>query len=118
PDPMDVAVVGLACRFPGADGPDAFWRNLREGVESISRFSDSELAAAGIPESVYRAPGYVPAHAVVPGIELWDAGFFGYAPREAEVMDPQQRLFLEIAWQALESAGYDALRLPGIVGVW
>jgi natural product biosynthesis luciferase-like monooxygenase protein len=115
---LDVAVVGLACRFPGAEGLDAFWRNLREGVESISRFSEAELAAAGIPESVYRAPGYVPAHAVIPGIESFDAGFFGYAPREAEVMDPQQRLFLEIAWQALESAGYDAARLPGIVGVW
>ncbi|HZF09074.1 MAG TPA: MupA/Atu3671 family FMN-dependent luciferase-like monooxygenase [Thermoanaerobaculia bacterium] len=125
PDPSDIAVIGIACRFPGADGPDAFWRNLREGVESVSFFSDEELQAAGIPESVYRAPNYVRAHAVVKDVELFDAGFFGYSPREAEVMDPQQRLFLECSWQALESAGYDASRVSGgggregaVVGVW
>src|SRR6476619_2193657 len=92
--PADVAIVGLACRFPGADGPDAFWQNLRAGVESVSFFSDQALASAGIPESVFRAPNYVRAHAVVESVELFDAGFFGYSPREAEVMDPQQRLFL------------------------
>jgi phthiocerol/phenolphthiocerol synthesis type-I polyketide synthase E len=123
PDPSDVAVIGLACRFPGADGPEAFWRNLRAGVDSISFFSDEELLAAGIPESVFRAPNYVRAHGVIEGVELFDAGFFGYAPREAEVMDPQQRLFLECAWQALESAGYDASRVSSgegaaVIGVW
>ncbi|HTQ80537.1 MAG TPA: polyketide synthase, partial [Thermoanaerobaculia bacterium] len=117
-DLSEVAVIGLACRFPGADGPEAFWRNLREGIETISFLSAEELRAAGLPESLWRSPNYVRAHGVIEGIELFDAGFFGYSPREAEVMDPQQRLFLECAWQALESAGYDPSHLPGVVGVW
>ncbi|HEY0510563.1 MAG TPA: MupA/Atu3671 family FMN-dependent luciferase-like monooxygenase [Thermoanaerobaculia bacterium] len=116
--PTDVAIVGLACRFPGAADPERFWRNLRNGVESVSFFSAEELRAAGIPPAVYEAPGYVPAHAALEGIELFDAGFFGYSPREAEVMDPQQRLFLECAWEALERAGYDPSRSPGVIGVY
>jgi phthiocerol/phenolphthiocerol synthesis type-I polyketide synthase E len=116
--PTDIAIVGLACRFPGADDPERFWRNLRNGVESVSFFSDQELRAAGIPPAVYGAPNYVRAHAVLEGIELFDAGFFGYSPREAEIMDPQQRLFLEVAWEALERAGYDPTRYSGVVGVY
>ena len=116
--PPDIAVIGLACRFPGADGPERFWQNLREGIDSVSFFSDAELAAAGVPEALYRQPGYVKAHAVLDAVDRFDAGFFGSAPREAEVMDPQQRLFLECAWTALEHAGYDPARLPGAVGVW
>ncbi len=114
----DIAIVGLACRFPGAGDPERFWRNLRNGVESVSFFSDAELRAAGIPPAVYDAPNYVRAHAVLEGIEQFDAGFFGYSPREAEIMDPQQRLFLEVAWEALERAGYDPSRYPGVVGVY
>jgi phthiocerol/phenolphthiocerol synthesis type-I polyketide synthase E len=116
--PPDIAIVGMACRFPGADGVERFWQNLREGIDSVSRFSDAELAAAGVPEALYRQPDYVKAHAVLPEVDRFDAGFFGYSPREAEVMDPQQRLFLECAWEALENAGYDPARLPGAVGVW
>ena len=118
PSPTDIAIIGLACRFPGADGPESFWRNLRNGVESVSFFSDEELRAAGIPPEVSAALNYVPAHAVIEGIDLFDAGFFGYSPREAEVMDPQQRLFLECAWEALERAGYDPSRYRGIAGVY
>jgi phthiocerol/phenolphthiocerol synthesis type-I polyketide synthase E len=114
----DIAIVGLACRFPGAGDPERFWRNLRNGVESVSFFSDGELRAAGIPPAVYSAPNYVRAHAVLEGIELFDAGFFGYSPREAEIMDPQQRLFLEVAWEALERAGYDPSRYAGVIGVY
>jgi natural product biosynthesis luciferase-like monooxygenase protein len=114
----DIAIVGLACRFPGAGDPDSFWRNLRNGVESVSFFSDSELRAAGIPPAVYDAPNYVRAHAVLEGIDRFDASFFGYSPREAEIMDPQQRLFLEVAWEALERAGYDSSRYSGVIGVY
>jgi natural product biosynthesis luciferase-like monooxygenase protein len=114
----DIAIVGLACRFPGAGDPESFWRNLRNGIESVSFFSDAELRAAGIPPEVYDTPNYVRAHAVVEGIELFDAGFFGYSPREAEIMDPQQRLFLEVAWEALERAGYDPSRDRQVIGVY
>jgi len=113
-----IAIVGLTGRFPGASGVAALWANLRDGVASIARFSDEELAAAGIPPELRRDPRYVPAAGVLDGVELFDAGFFGYNPREAELLDPQQRLFLECAWEALEDAGYDSLRVPGPVGVF
>ena len=87
-------------------GCHEFWRNLRDGVESISFFSDQELAAEGISPALLAEPGYVKAGAVLEGVKLFDAGFFGYSPREAELIDPQQRLFLECAWTALEAAGY------------
>ena len=96
----DVAVVGLACRFPGASDAAGFWRNLREGVESVRFFSDAELAAAGVDPALLRNPNYVKAHAALADIELFDADFFGVSPREAEVLDPQQRVFLECAWEA------------------
>ncbi|HVR99873.1 MAG TPA: amino acid adenylation domain-containing protein, partial [Thermoanaerobaculia bacterium] len=113
-----VAIVGLAGRFPGAPGIKPLWENLRDGVASIARFSDEELAASGVPAEVRRNPRYVPAAGTLDGVELFDAGFFGYSPREAELLDPQQRLFLECAWEALEDAGYDSLRVPGPVGVF
>ncbi len=116
--PTDIAIIGLACRLPGADGPEQLWRNLREGVESISFLTEEELREAGVPPAVYGAPNYVRAHGVLEGSDLFDAGFFGYAPREAEVIDPQQRLFLECAWEALESAGYDPSRTPRETGVF
>jgi len=115
----DIAIIGLACRFPGAGGAEQLWQNLRNGVESISVLSEAELRASGIPPAVYNAPDYVRAHGVIEGIEEFDAAFFGYPPREAEVTDPQQRMFLEIAWEAFENAGYDPLRgSTGIVGVY
>ncbi len=113
-----IAIVGLAGRFPGAPGVEPLWANLCAGVASIARFSDEELAAAGVPPELRRDPRYVPAAGVLDGVELFDAGFFGYSPREAELLDPQQRLFLECAWEALEDAGYDSLRVPGPVGVF
>jgi acyl transferase domain-containing protein len=118
-DPLDgVAIIGVACRFPGAKNVDEFWRNLRDGVESISFFSDQELAAEGVSPALLADPNYVKAGAVLEGVKLFDAGFFGYSPREAELMDPQQRLFLECAWTALEVAGYSPETYSGQIGVY
>jgi len=113
-----VAVVGMAGRFPGAATVEEFWRNLRGGVESIDFFSVEEMEEAGAPPALVRDPRYVPAHGTLDRVEWFDAAFFGFSPREAEIMDPQVRLFLEIAWEALERAGYDAERVEVPVGVF
>ncbi len=113
-----VAIIGMAGRFPGADDVEAFWRNLRAGVESIRFFSEAELRAAGVSPRRYADPSYLPASGFLPGIEQFDAGFFGFTPREAQITDPQHRLFLESAWTALESAGYDPKRFSGLIGVY
>ncbi|SFE52835.1 Phosphopantetheine attachment site [Actinacidiphila alni] len=102
-----VAVVGMAVRLPGADTPEAFWRNLRAGVESLSTFSDDDLLASGLPPAALDDPARVRTRPVIEGPELFDAAFFGYSPGEAAATDPQHRLFLECAWEALESAGHD-----------
>src|SRR5713101_9369942 len=113
-----VAVIGMACRFPGARNVSEFWHNLREGIETISFFSDAELQISGVKPEVYNDPAYVRAKGVLEGVEMFDAAFFGLTPREAEIMDPQQRLFLECAWEALEDAGYDFAEKGGRVGVY
>jgi acyl transferase domain-containing protein/thioesterase domain-containing protein len=113
-----IAIVGMAGCFPGAPDVRAFWRNLREGVEGITRFTDARLREAGVPEATLRDPAYVKAGGVVEGIERFDAGFFGYSPAEARMMDPQHRRFLECAWEALESAGHPPERFPGPIGVY
>ncbi len=115
---MEVAIVGMVGRFPGANNLDEFWRNLRDGVESITSFSAEELIARGADPALVRLPHYVKAGFVIEGFDLFDAGFFGISPREAELIDPQQRLFLECAWAALEDAGYDPDRLSRRVGVY
>jgi thioester reductase-like protein len=115
---LEIAVIGMAGRFPGAGDLEAFWRNLRDGVESISTFSDQELAAAGVDPEVMRDPAFVRAGGIVEGIERFDAAFFGYYPREAQVIDPQQRVLLECAWEALEDAGYDPLSGERSIGVF
>lgn len=115
---LEIAIVGLACRTPGASNPDEFWRNLRDGVEAISFFSEQELRESGVSEAEFCDPLYVPANGVLEGVELFDAGFFGFYPLEAEILDPQHRIFLECAWEALENAGYDPARYPGSVGVF
>ncbi|MEM7351572.1 MAG: amino acid adenylation domain-containing protein, partial [Acidobacteriota bacterium] len=113
----DIALIGMVGRFPGADDLDSFWRNLTRGVESISFFTEDELESSPLHLDASH-PSFVKAGGVVDGIELFDADFFGYSPREAELMDPQHRLFLECAWQALELAGYDASAYSGRVGVY
>ena len=114
----DVAIVGMAGRFPGASDLDTFWQNLRGGVESRTIFSDEELLAKGIPAAALRNPKYIRSGFVLDDIDLFDAAFFGINPREAELLDPQHRLFLECAWEALEHAGYDADTFPGSIGVF
>ena len=101
-----IAIIGMAGRFPGAADVEAFWRNLRNGVESITRFSRQELEDAGYPARWLDDPRFVPAMGPIEGTEWFDAGFFGYSPRDAEIIDPQQRLFLEACWEAMENAGY------------
>jgi amino acid adenylation domain-containing protein/non-ribosomal peptide synthase protein (TIGR01720 family) len=113
-----IAIVGIAGRFPKARSVPEFWTNLCAGLEAISFFTDHELVTEGLDPAVVRKPGYVKARAVLEDIELFDATFFGYSAREAAIIDPQQRLFLECAWEALEDAGYDPERFSGTIGVY
>lgn len=115
---VDIAIVGMAARFPGASSVDQFWANIRDGVESIRRLRDDELLAAGVDGSILRDPDYVKACPVLDDVDKFDAAFFGLSGREASVMDPAHRIFLEVAWQAFEHAGYTALPDDGVVGVF
>ena len=114
----DIAIIGLSCRFPGAENVEQFWQMLRDGVEAISFFSDEEVLAAGVDENLLERANYVKAGAVLHEIEQFDAAFFGYSPRDAALMDPQHRLFLEEAWKAIEHAGYDVSAFAGSIGVF
>ncbi|MBZ0301042.1 MAG: polyketide synthase, partial [Anaerolineae bacterium] len=114
----EIAIIGMAGRFPGAHDIATYWENVRCGIESIRRYSDEELLAAGVDPDLIRRPEYVKAGAPLDGMDLFDAGFFGFGPREAAVMDPQHRQFLEVAWEALEHAGYDSLRFDGSIGIY
>jgi len=114
----DIAVIGMAGRFPGADNLDQFWQNLREGKETIAFFVDEELVACGIEPATLKDPSYVKAKGILNNPEGFDAHFFDYTPREAEVMDPQHRLFLECAWEALENAGYNSQKYEGLIGAY
>jgi acyl transferase domain-containing protein/acyl carrier protein len=107
----DVAIIGMDIRVPGAATLDRFWDNVRDGVESITFFSPD-------PPVVRNGAAHVKAAPLLEDIELFDAGFFGFSPREAEGIDPQIRLFLDCAWTALEAAGYDAAQYPGRIGVF
>ncbi len=116
--PNGIAVVGLAGRFPGAPTVRDFWRNLTEGVESIRFASPAELSAAGVDSALIAHPDYVPASGALHQPEYFDASFFGFSAREAEIIDPQQRIFLECAWEALEDAACDASSYAGAIGVF
>jgi phthiocerol/phenolphthiocerol synthesis type-I polyketide synthase E len=115
---MEIAVVGLAGRFPGAENIKSYWKNLSEGIESISFFSKEEVLAAGVNEALVANPNYVRARGLLGNIDRFDAAFFGYSPKEAALMDPQHRIFLETSWQALENAGYCSKQYPGKIGVY
>ncbi|MBD2592896.1 SDR family NAD(P)-dependent oxidoreductase [Nostoc spongiaeforme FACHB-130] len=113
-----IAIIGMSGRFPGANDIPEFWENLCSGVESISTFTDAELIAAGIEPELVNHPDYVKSLGVLANIDLFDAAFFGFNPKEAEITDPQHRLFLECAWEALENAGYDSQRCESRIGVY
>jgi acyl transferase domain-containing protein/uncharacterized coiled-coil protein SlyX len=114
----DIAIIGMAGRFPGAPDLDKFWRNLRSGVESIGHFTEEELLDSGFPLEMIRHPDFVSAKGVLDDADMFDAAFFGISPREAELMDPQHRLLMECAWQALEDAGYDSEKYNGRISVF
>lgn len=115
--PLDgVAIVGMAGRFPRARNVEDFWENIRDGVECISRFSVEELEVRNAAE-LARNPAYVRARSILEDVDLFDASFFGILPREADLIDPQQRIFLECCWQAIEDAGYDPQDYPGAISV-
>jgi phthiocerol/phenolphthiocerol synthesis type-I polyketide synthase E len=117
-DENAIAVIGMSGRFPGARDVAELWHNLCGGKESVSFFTDEELAAAGVPERVYSGPQYVRGRASLGEVDTFDAGFFGFNAREAELTDPQHRMFLETCWEALEAAGYDPFRHDGRIGVY
>jgi acyl transferase domain-containing protein len=113
-----IAIIGMSGRFPGANNIEQFWQNLKDGVESISVLSEQELIAAGVDPALLNEANYVKAGGVLEDIDLFDAAFFELNPREAEITDPQHRLFLESAWEALENAGYDSQRCKSRIGVY
>jgi len=115
---LEIAIIGVAGRFPGAKNIAEFWQNLKNGVESISFFSDEELTAAGENPALVQNPHYIRAKGILSDVESFDANLFGFFPKEAEILDPQHRHFLECAWEALEDAGYDSERYPGLIGVF
>src|SRR3989441_1253191 len=115
---FDIAIVGMSGRFPGARNVDEFWHNLAEGIESITRFSDQEILDSGVPASYLSNPSYVKAAPILEEPGGFDARFFGFSPMEAKTMDPQHRILLELAHDALENAGYDPDRYQGRIGVF
>ncbi|MDJ1183277.1 type I polyketide synthase [Roseofilum casamattae] len=117
-DENDIAIVGMSGRFPGAKNLDEFWHNLKNGVESISFLSERQLLKSGIERELLDDPNYVRVSGSISDIDLFDAKFFNYSPREAQEIDPQQRLFLECSWEAIESAGYDPENYDGSIGVY
>jgi len=116
--PNAVAIIGMSGRFPGGPTLEEFWKNLAAGVESITFFSDEELLAAGVPSELIGNPDYVKAAPTLEDIDKFDARFFQFSPREASITDPQHRLFLECAWEALENAGYCGDSYDGAIGVF
>lgn len=115
---LSVAIIGMACRFPGAANVHEFWQNLRNGVDSITQFTEEEMRSFGVRPDRYLSPEFVRAAPILADADCFDAGFFGFAPKEAALMDPQQRVFLECAWEALESSGYKPDRSPQPLGVF
>lgn len=114
----DIAVISMAGRFPGANSVEEFWHNLENGVESVRFFSQEELLNLGVDPALLENPNFVGAEGVLEGVENFDAEFFGFSPREAELLDPQHRIFLEVIWELLERAGYGAEEGDNIIGVY
>jgi phthiocerol/phenolphthiocerol synthesis type-I polyketide synthase E len=117
-DREEVAIVGMAGRFPGARNIGEFWENLQQGIESIRPFTLEELKANGVDEQTFKNPDFVNSGAVLEDADSFDAAFFGMSKHEAEITDPQHRIFLEVAWEALEHAGYTSAGFPGRIGIF
>ncbi len=115
---FDIAIVGMAGRFPEAKDITQFWQNIKNSKECITFFTNDELRASGLTDERIQDPSYVKASGVIKDIEMFDASFFGFTSREAEITDPQHRIFLECAWEALENAGYVPEKYNGIIGVF
>ena len=108
----------MSCRFPGAPDVETFWRNLEQGVESLVDLTEAEMLEAGVPPALLKNPLYVKKATPLEHAEWFDAAFFGLSPREAEILDPQHRVFLECAWEALEDSGYGGEVRPHRTGVY
>ncbi|MFV2084571.1 MupA/Atu3671 family FMN-dependent luciferase-like monooxygenase [Micromonospora sp. LOL_021] len=117
-DDRRIAIIGMALRLPGADTPQAYWRNIRDGVTSIRRFSPTELAIAGVPAELRESPDFVAVSGVLDDIDSFDAEFFAMSAQEARTVDPQHRLFLQTCYHALENGGYAGARPDTRVGVF
>ncbi|MBL3648685.1 type I polyketide synthase [Bacillus sp. RHFS10] len=115
---LEIAVIGMAGKFPGAAHIDEYWSNISKGIESVTQFTDEELIKAGVDEALLRQDAYVKAKPIIDEVSDFDAEFFGYSPREAALMDPQIRLMHECAWEALEHAGCDPERFNGLIGLY
>ena len=114
----DIAIVGMALRVPGANGVDEFWRNLREGRESIVDYAEDQLVENGEHPDTLRKPSYVARGGALSDMKLFDRDFFGFSPKEAAVLDPQHRHFMELCWEALEDAGHTPGRFDGQIGLF
>ncbi len=114
----DIAVVGMSVRFPAAPNVDKYYQLLRDGEEALRPLSDEDLLASGEDPSLLQDPNYVKAGMVLDGFDEWDAGFFNFSPKDAAIMDPQHRVFLECSWEAMEHAGHPPSRFPGAIGVF
>ena len=114
----DIAIVGMSCRFPGANSPQQYWDNLSCGRESLTTLSDEQLRESGVSESDINHRDYVKAGMFLDGVKDFDAGFFGFSPRDASILDPQHRHFLECSWEVFDDAGYNPFEFDGAIGVF
>ena len=117
-DKDEIAIIGMSGRFPDANDIDSFWQNLQNGVESVYFFTDEELVSTGVDPAILSDHQYVKSGTVLEDIELFDASFFSFTPRDAEITNPQRRIFIECVWKALENAGYDSETYAGQIGVF
>ncbi|MCB2311581.1 condensation domain-containing protein [Clostridium tagluense] len=115
---LEIAVIGMSCRVPGANNLDDFWKVLSQGENTISFFSDEELKESGINENYLRHTNYIKAKGILGNAEYFDPAFFGYTPADARVMDPQIRMLHECTWEALEDSGYNSFEFPGLIGLF
>ncbi len=117
-DETEIAVIGMAGRFPAAEDIEQFWKNLIDSAQSISFMSEEELEIQGISSEIIRRPEYVKAKGLLEGVEYFDASFFEYSPKEAELMDPQLRILHECTWEAIENSGYNPENYTKPIGVY